>query len=178
MDYIKILSINSCIILILLVACQPQKNSEESHRKPKIEIGSAAPSFTLPDTQGEPFNWNQLQGKYVLLDFWASWCQPCRQESPALVRAYQQFKDKNFTIYSVSLDHNKEAWQKAIAYDQLEWTYHTSDLKGWDNAAALKYGISSIPMNFLIDPQGKIIAKNLRGQMLLNTLDQFLNSQK
>ncbi|MEJ0057746.1 MAG: TlpA disulfide reductase family protein [Bacteroidota bacterium] len=103
---------------------------------------------------------SSFRGKYVLIDFWASWCKPCRQENPKLVKTFQEYKDKNFTIVSVSLDNNKAAWLKAIRKDQLTWT-HTSDLKFWKNEVALQYGVKTVPQNYLIDPTGKIIGKNI-----------------
>jgi thiol-disulfide isomerase/thioredoxin len=102
-----------------------------------------------------------LRGKYVLVDFWASWCGPCRGENPNVVKAYQEFKNKNFTVLGVSLDKQKAEWTKAIEEDNLTW-YHISDLKYWNSAAVAPYGIEGIPYNVLLDPQGKIIAMNLR----------------
>ncbi|MDQ3276929.1 MAG: AhpC/TSA family protein [Bacteroidota bacterium] len=132
-----------------------------------------AADFTQPDVNGQPVSLSQFRGKYVLVDFWASWCQPCRNENPAVVKAYDQFKNKNFTILGVSLDQNKDAWQQAIQQDGLSWT-HVSDLKFWNNAAAALYGVQSIPYNVLIDPQGNIIAENLHGQELVQTLNSVL----
>ncbi|MCL6523207.1 MAG: AhpC/TSA family protein [Thermoflavifilum sp.] len=135
--------------------------------------GSIAPDFTLPDTNGVPVKLSSFRGKYVLIDFWASWCGPCRIESPYVVEAYQKFKDKNFTILGVSLDYDRDRWLKAIHDDHLEWT-QVSDLKYWQNAAAVQYQVESIPANFLLDPEGRIIAKNLRGEELTATLAQIL----
>jgi peroxiredoxin len=132
-----------------------------------------APEFSQPDINGQPVSLSSFRGKYVLLDFWASWCRPCREENPNVVAAYNQFKDKNFTVFGVSLDENKEAWQKAIDKDGLTWT-HASDLQFWNNAAATLYGVQSIPANFLIDPQGNIIAQDLRGEELVKTLEKHL----
>jgi peroxiredoxin len=136
-------------------------------------VGSAAPDFTMNDTNGKPFKLSSLRGKYVLVDFWASWCGPCRQENPNVVSAYNQFKNKNFTILGVSLDDNKEKWLKAIAKDQLTWM-QVSDLKGWENATVGLYGYDGIPYNVLIDPQGKIIATSLRENALQATLTKVL----
>ncbi|WP_303311592.1 TlpA disulfide reductase family protein [Hymenobacter sp. BT730] len=127
--------------------------------------GVQAPEINLSAPDGKTVPLSSLRGKYVLLDFWASWCGPCRKENPNVVKAYQKFKGKGFEIYSVSLDQNRDKWLKAIKDDNLTWT-HVSDLKGWESAAGKSYGITSIPMSLLLDPQGKIIAKNLRGPAL------------
>jgi peroxiredoxin len=125
------------------------------------KIGGMAPDITMPDTSGKAFSLSMLRGKYVLVDFWASWCGPCRGENPNVVKAYQEFKNKNFTVLGVSLDKQKAEWTKAIEEDNLSW-YHISDLKYWNSAAVAPYGIEGIPYNVLLDPQGKIIAMNLR----------------
>jgi len=132
-------------------------------------------NFTQNDTLGIPVSLASFKGKYVLVDFWASWCGPCRRENPNVVKTYNAYKDKGFQILSVSLDQPgaKDKWIKAIHDDNLTWT-HVSDLKYWDNEVAKQYGIQAIPANFLLDPEGKIIAKNLRGEDLAAKLSTVL----
>lgn len=128
-------------------------------------VGSSAMDFTQNDTAGHPVSLSSYKGKYVLVDFWASWCRPCRMENPHVVSAYGRFKDKNFTVLGISLDRDRSAWIKAIQDDNLGWA-QVSDLKFWNNEVAQKYKVQQIPQNFLIDPQGKIVGKNLRGDEL------------
>jgi len=137
------------------------------------DIGSVAPDFTLNTPEGTPLALSSLRGKIVLLDFWASWCAPCRKENPNVVAVYNKYKDKGFDILGVSLDREKEAWLKAIADDKLTW-HHVSDLKFWQSEAALKYGVQGIPFALLLDKDGKIIAKNLRGDELAKKLAELL----
>ena len=136
-------------------------------------VGSMAPDISMNDVNEQPFSLSKLKGKYVLVDFWASWCGPCRGENPNIVAAYQKYKSKNFTVLGVSLDEDKAAWLKAIKDDQLTWK-HISDLKGWGNAAVPLYGFDGIPYNVLIDPQGKIIATGLRENALQEFLEKTL----
>lgn len=137
-------------------------------------VGAIAPDFTQNDVSGSPVSLSSFKGRYVLIDFWASWCGPCRGENPNVVKAYQQYKDKGFTILGISLDNNKDAWVKAIEHDQLSWT-QVSDLKYWNNEVAQQYDIRSIPANLLLDKTGKIIAKNLRGEDLVKKLAELMN---
>lgn len=138
-----------------------------------LAIGTMAPDITMDDPQGNSFSLSSLRGKYVLVDFWASWCGPCRAENPNVVAAYQKYKDKNFTILGVSLDQDKDAWLKAIDNDHLDWK-QISDLKFWSSAAVPLYQIQGIPYNVLIDPSGKIIASELRGPALDAKLAEVL----
>jgi len=139
----------------------------------KNPLGVVLPDFTQLDTSGNALSLSSLKGKYVLVDFWASWCGPCRQENPNLVSAFQRYKNKNFTVLGVSLDKAKKPWMDAIKMDNLTWP-QVSDLKGWQNAVAQQFQIYSIPQNFLVDPSGKLIAKNLRGAALDQKLASLL----
>ncbi len=136
-------------------------------------IGSVVSEFSQTDTEGKAVSISSYRGKYVLIDFWASWCRPCRIENPNVVAAYNKYKGKNFTVLGVSLDQTKDAWLNAIKMDNLTWS-HVSDLKGWGNAVAAKFQVKGIPQNFLLDPEGRIIAKNLRGPVLDTKLNALL----
>jgi peroxiredoxin len=155
-----------------------QKNrvNEEQNKREElgINIGALAPEISLKNPDGKLIALSSLKGKVVLLDFWASWCRPCRAENPNVVRLYNKYKNKGFTVYSVSLDQNKDKWLAAISQDKLTWSNHVSELTGWKSSAGNKYGVSSIPKTFLIDVNGKIIAYDLRGNDLEKKLSEIL----
>ncbi len=162
--------IADALVYVKMQASQPQTQTKPNS---KPAVGDIAPELTMNDVDDKPFSLSQLRGKYVLIDFWASWCGPCRGENPNVVAAFNQFKEKNFTVLGVSLDKNKQAWIDAIKEDKLNWQ-HISDLKYWSSAATSLYGFDGIPYNVLIDPLGKIIATNLRESALQNKLAAVL----
>jgi peroxiredoxin len=151
-----------------------QQYHQQVDAERKTAIGAMAPEITLNDPEGNPKSLSSLKGKVVLLDFWASWCGPCRKENPNVVKAYARFHAKGFEVFSVSLDKDRDSWLKAIATDKLTWPNHVSDLKYWKSAGAAAYGVSSIPAAFLIDKEGKIVAKKLRGDALEQKLEELL----
>lgn len=137
--------------------------------------GRMAPDIVMKDPEGKILKLSDLKGKVVLLDFWASWCRPCRMENPNVVRLYQQYHDKGFEVFSVSLDRKREDWLRGIEQDGLVWPNHVSDLNGWTSSGGATYGVTSIPSTFLIDRDGRIIARNLRGNDLANKLKELLD---
>ncbi len=145
-----------------------------------INVGQRAPELAFESPEGKIIALSSLRGKMVLIDFWAAWCSPCRLENPNLVKTYQKFKDvefengSGFTVYGVSLDRNREEWVAAIEKDKLEWESQVSDLKGWQSVPAAMYGVMGIPMNFLIDGDGIIVAKGLKGEYLENKLKELI----
>ncbi|MFZ5939306.1 MAG: peroxiredoxin family protein [Bacteroidota bacterium] len=176
----------SSIILILSFSCKNNSNPEQNtplqtENEPEIglTIGLRAPELSYLSPEGKDLALSSLKGKIVLIDFWASWCSPCRQENPNLVRTYAKYHDSSFKggegfeIYSVSLDTDKAQWMAAIDSDKLTWPSHVSDLKGWKSVPAAQYHVQGIPWNFLIDGNGIILAVNLRGELLEKKLEEL-----
>lgn len=149
-----------------------KKIAEMASQMRTTSEGELAPDFTLNDVNDKPVSLSSFRGKITLVDFWASWCGPCRKENPNVVAAYNKFHSKGFEILGVSLDDNKTNWQQAIKKDNLSWT-HVSDLEGWESKAAQLYGVQSIPTNFLLDKEGKIVARDLRGEALEQKLNEL-----
>jgi len=158
-------------------ALQVYKDAMLQEEQGGLGIGGQAPDIALPNWNGDTLILSQLKGKYVLLDFWASWCRPCRDENPNVVKVYHQYKDKGFDIFSVSLDSNEKPWKNAVETDKLVWKNHASDLRGWNSSVARLYNIESIPTTYLLDKSGKIIAKNLRGKALENKLAEVFSAE-
>jgi peroxiredoxin len=151
------------------------KNQREMESSMGLAIGKEAPDIVLPDVNGKTKKLSSLRGKVVLIDFWAAWCKPCRVENPNVVRVHQKYKERGFEVFSVSLDKDKNSWTSAIREDGLYWENHVSDLKFWNSEVVSLYNIKGIPLAILIDAEGKIIAKNLRGQALDNRLAEIFN---
>jgi peroxiredoxin len=158
-----------------ITAINNYKKGQQEMQSQGIGVGAMAPDFKLATPDGKTLSLSSLRGKYVLIDFWASWCGPCRQENPNVVKMYNRFKDRNFEILGVSLDQDKGKWEKAIEKDGLTWL-HVSDLKGWQSAAAELYNVTGIPATYLIDKEGKVIAKNLRGKKLEDKIAEVISA--
>ena len=168
------------VALVAIFAYKIPRPSDYAIYTEGTNIGDKAPELVFNSPGDKPIALSSLRGKLVLIDFWAAWCPPCRYENPNLVRVYKEFKDKEFkvgkgfAIYSVSLDKNKTSWVNAIESDNLTWDHHVSDLLGWESKAAYIYNINSIPANFLVDKNGIILAKDLRGEDLYRKLEEYL----
>jgi len=175
-DYAEIAPLYASLSPSLKESESGKKFGEQLAKMKNVALGATAPDFAMADTDGKMVKLSSFRGKYLLVDLWASWCGPCRQENPNVVRTFNKYKDRNFTVLGVSLDRPdaKDKWIKAIKDDGLTWT-HVSDLKFWNNEVAQMYGVQAIPQNFLLDPNGKVIAKNLRGDALDAKLAEVLS---